>query len=574
MTRSDLYLNFIQRLSIRNEQAQLQKLTLWEPQKMIWERIADRLNQRKKIWLIALKARQEGVSTLIESLLVARTALDDMIHAQVIAHEKEATKRIWQMANTMVESHAGLKAVANKKHDKIFLGKSYLGISTAGSAHASRSGNFTCVHMSEVAFWPDPDAMLAVKQCVPDKMDTFCMIESTANGKVGDGQLFYQEWLRAERGESDFIPIFLPWFAIPKYCHEGYVYQDEWEWLTAEHRQTVAVLENLDEEELQLREQFKVTAGQLAWRRWVKINKCEDDVDKLHQEYPSTPEEAFVNSGLPFFRAKDLTPLEPEIRKGARCSVTADGTIRADVQGPLEIWVRPVPGRKYVIGADPSMGLDAKARSRSSAEILDMVTLEQVGEYEAAAAPHIFADHLVGMARYFNNALIAPEVQSSGGGGGREILKFIQDHKYWNLHRWSGSGPDKMKQTKSHLYGWETNARTRPRMLSWIRKVVLQRCATIHSRKLFQQFSDFGENDAGRDMALTGHDDLLFAYGIALVSRSENYIEPTTGVADPEPVDYARYGMKVQGDLQNVLREHRLTVLKGGKREIRSYLEL
>jgi len=61
-------------------------------------------------------------------------------------------------------------------------------------------------------------------------------------------------------------------------------------------------------------------------------------------------------------------------------------------------------------------------------------------------------------------------------------------------------------------------------MIARLREVVMERSSLIHSRLLLTQLRNFGENESGRLEALSGHDDLLFAYGIALMSRSENYV--------------------------------------------------
>lgn len=93
--------------------------------------------------------------------------------------------------------------------------------------------------------------------------------------------------------------------------------------------------------------------------------------------------------------------------------------------------------------------------SRSGAEVLDMETLEQVAEYDASTAPHEFARDLAGIGRLYNEALIAPEVQSSGGGGGREIIVYLREkYGYYNIHRWN-SKVDAIQRTPSHLLGWE-----------------------------------------------------------------------------------------------------------------------
>ena len=55
------------------------------------------------------------------------------------------------------------------------------------------------------------------------------VLESTANGLVGDGELFHNEWRAAIRGKSKLCPIFIPWFSMPKYRQDPPLPEDEWD---------------------------------------------------------------------------------------------------------------------------------------------------------------------------------------------------------------------------------------------------------------------------------------------------------------------------------------------------------
>jgi hypothetical protein len=58
--------------------------------------------------------------------------------------------------------------------------------------------------------------------------------------------------------------------------------------------------------EWQLREKNALTWEQLNWRRYTVANKCQGDEELFMQEYPSTPEEAFISSGRPKFNIPAL----------------------------------------------------------------------------------------------------------------------------------------------------------------------------------------------------------------------------------------------------------------------------
>jgi hypothetical protein len=508
LTRSDRWLKFIQKLKIRARNRKIIPLEFNHPQRRVWDEVAPKIDRLEPIRLIILKARREGISTEIESWLMTMIASGDNVNALVTAHQKKPAGKIWSMSKLFVTSSPILSSLATVGANKIEIGRSILEVATAGSPESERGGDLTAWHASEAAFYPHPEVMTATMQSLPDSKDIFTIgvLESTANGKVGDGALFYQEWTRAIEGDSEWVPIFLPYHEFPEYSLPG-----------------IAV-ENLDAEEFELRKRFELTDAQLAWRRWKIANDLQGDIDKFHQEYPAFPE-------------------------GTRGSIDPDGTFHATPKGPVEIFVWPQDGHEYVVGGDSSMGIEDKdetgpgSHSRSAAEVIDMETMEQVAEYDGVSPPHLFARHLAGLGRLYKNALLAPEVQSSGGGGGRELIVYLRDLEYWNLHKWKQ--PDRVERTVGTLYGWETNARTRPRMLARIREVVMERSAVIHSRRLLTQLSSFGEADSGRMESLAGHDDLLFAWGIALVSRTENYYVMPHQSAPVAMPDWQSLGLRV-----------------------------
>src|SRR5690606_4193267 len=88
-------------------------------------------------------------------------------------------------------------------------------VSTAGSKGTGRGSTVHYFHGSEVAFWPNAEKHAAgVLQAVPQGNATEVILESTANGVGG---YFHTQWRKAEKGESDFIAIFVPWFWQSEY---------------------------------------------------------------------------------------------------------------------------------------------------------------------------------------------------------------------------------------------------------------------------------------------------------------------------------------------------------------------
>lgn len=507
-SRSQFYRRFIESLSIRPKDApNVVRFRFNEAQEIAWTQvIAPAIDARQPIRLMVLKARQMGMSTLIQGLLTARFVWDNFVNEKVIAHESDSTEHIWGMSKRMIE-HSPFAPFVGFAGNTMELGSSKYSVATAGSPHATRSMTMTALHLSEVALWRYPEAWIAAMQTVPMKGEPWLFVESTANGKVNEGALFYDEWNRAQAGKNKFTPLFIPWFALGEYELPNYRYKDE-------AGESSLVYELGDAEEAALKKQFNLRAGQLAWRRFMIEGYCRGDVEQFHQEYPDTPEEAFIQSGLPLFRSVDLIPFRREIREGRKFRIDPDGRFTLDPNGYLTIWKAPEAGHSYLIGADTSMGFDDASHSRSAAEVLDMDTLEQVAEYDCASPTYVMARHLAHLGTRYHNALLAPEITASGGGGGRELLVYLlKDHQYYNIYRYKHV--DHIKQNGGTMWGWETNVKTRSRMISRIVEVVKQKVCQIHSEALLSQLQSFGESDSGRYESLAGKDDLLFAFGIA-----------------------------------------------------------
>ena len=539
ISRAKFFRNFIHTLSIirkPEDETQLVEIIPFhfnEVQQLVWDRyVAPALDAREAMRFIVLKARQEGISTLFGGLMSARFCWDTVTRQKVIAHVGGSTQELWDMGERMIDSSPFSRFVT-KSGRTMQIGHSTYGCETAGSPQATRAFMLNVLHCSEAAMWPHPDAWIAAMQTVPVKGESWLFVESTAKGKTGQGELFYDEWKRASTGKTKRLtPIFLPWFWKKEYSLPRWCDQDDW---TPQTPKNVLVLADLTAEERELRRmvrtvyQQELTAGQLAWRRLVVADQCRDDEDTFNQEYPTTPELAFIASGTPLFPMRDILWLKNDVRPGRKFRLEGAGTeqelgtFRTDPKGYVEVWKPPEPGHQYVIGADTSMGFDDASHSRSAAEVIDLETMEQVAEYDCASPTFVMARHLAILGRRYNNALLAPEITASGGGGGRElIVHLLKDHQYYQLYRYKHV--DWIKHDPGRMWGWETNVKTRPRMIDRAIEAVRKRCALIHSDALLSQLQDFGESDTGRLEAETGKDDLFFAWSIALVVRSEEYV--------------------------------------------------
>ena len=135
-------------------------------------------------------------------------------------------------------------------------------------------------HNSEVGYWPNAtEHAKGILQAVPSTIGTEVFIESTARGV---GNYFHEQWQLADKGMSDFIPIFIPW------------YWDD------DYRRDVSDDFMPTYEEDDLKEFYGLNDEQLMWRRYKIMDFSSQGIDgtkAFQQEYPCNSTEAFQLSG-------------------------------------------------------------------------------------------------------------------------------------------------------------------------------------------------------------------------------------------------------------------------------------
>lgn len=492
-------------LKIRTKQGKLEKLTLNSTQRKINERI-DEL-QGKPIRILVLKARQMGVSTYTEGRIFHRSATTKLTNSLIIAHKEDASTNLFNMSKLFYEelppplrpmkkaSNAKELIFENPTPDPVEKQKnpglrSKIKIDTAKNLGAGRSDTIHNLHASEVAFWDNAETvMLGLLQSVPNTPNTMIIIESTANGVGG---YFYDLWQQAKNGENDFIPLFFPWFE-----HE-------------EYRMPVSDGFVLTGEEQELKSQYNLDNEQLAWRRWAIRNNCNGDPQLFSQEYPSNDMEAFLVSGRPRFDMPTLMEYLNQCEDGQRGYLERVGSTLKfipDPKGYIEVWDTPQRGKEYFIGGDVAKGLVTGDYSAAPVYNADK---NLVALWHGHIDPDLFADQIVTLGLYYNEALLAPEENNHG-------LTVINKAKqeYWNIYK--RTTHDKVTDETKEQLGWYTTEQSKKLAIDNLAKLVRERRIGIKSKKFVQELMTYIIEDDGKTNAQEGsHDDIVMASAIIL----------------------------------------------------------
>lgn len=275
-------------LKIRPKAGSLAPFLFNPAQRELHRLIEEQKAKTGKVRAIVLKARQMGISTYIAARFYKQTTSNPGLRTIIIAHEKPASNNLFKLVKRFHDNMAdetrpsvGISNAQELIFDKIDSG---YGVTVATEEGAGRSDTSQMVHASEASRWVNmAEQLAALLQTVPRLDGTEVVIETTGNVY---GDEFHQFWRAAEKGENEFIPIFLPWSIDPSYRAkppEDFKPTDE--------EATLASLHGLDNE-------------QLYWRR-LKISEMRDE-NRFKSEYPLTAAEAFLASQFDSFITADL----------------------------------------------------------------------------------------------------------------------------------------------------------------------------------------------------------------------------------------------------------------------------
>lgn len=468
-------------------------LILKPAQLQLVELVERLIEERGKARVIILKARQQGMSTATGGYLYFKVSQNEARKAIVVTHKADSTETLFDMTKRF---HLGVNDLVrpstrhNSKRQLDFdrLKSGYV-VATAGGKGIGRGNTFFYAHLSELAFWPSDSAeenFNGLMQAVSPADGTVVVIESTANGV---SNLFYQEWQKAVAGESEFFPLFIPWHAEAEYrhpCPSPLTHTDEEARLVLEHE--------LDDEQLMFR----------------RIKVAEIGLEHFCQEYPSSPEEAFLTSGAPVFPPEHLSKQQANVRDPlATYSVDSQG-LNPNSRGAFAVWQEPLPGEQYFVSGDVASGLTAKGKDFSVSHVMD-ADGQVVARYRAQIHPDIFALHLQQIATHYNEARVIVENNQHGGTVLNELYKHLG---YTNVYTQIKVNNETDEETVT--LGFNTNKRSKPLIIDKLKKAIREDLINIPCKVTMAELSTFVEKPDG-SMGAEGrnHDDCVMSLALA-----------------------------------------------------------
>lgn len=537
------------------------------PQRRLVERFERMRLAGKPIRLILLKARQWGGSTCTQIYM----AWIQLVHMRswnslIVGHVKDASVEVKDMFDKMLENYPiellyEMGEEFNPKDPKI-VGVGNTGnihkipqrnckikIGTAERPNSARGGDSVLVHCTEVAFWTKTEG-----KTPEDIIRSACsgagylpmsliVYESTANGT---GNFFHHEYNSAKNGESAFESLFIPWFEIEMYALPV---EDEYEfakWLY-ENRS------NADEPN------EKSESGRYYWKlwemgatfeniRWYMAKRSEYTCHAdMAAEFPSDDVEAFKHTGERVFDDYQVESFRKSCRKPkfvgdvyGRANTGKD-CLKAlkfseDHQGVLWVWNLPEKDEedeyvkdRYLVVVD--IGGRSRKADWSVITVFDRYWMMEGGKPVVVAQWRGHIDHdllawkSAQIAAFYNNALLVIESNTLetkdqdrdvDGDQSLFILNQIKE-VYDNLYARSGTDEDSIVEGKETKYGWHTNVRTKPMIITTLIKMIREHAYIERDERCLDEYRTYEKKENGSYGAISGrHDDMLMTRAIGL----------------------------------------------------------
>ena len=491
--------------------------------------MADLQASKRLIRIISVKARRVGFSRYFDAVGVAfmftYPRIKGRLMAQLDSTAEELMESIAIMRGCLPYPHQLKWDLGQTAPSRLVFphpqGASILQSFTARTPGSGRGSGISFLHLTEAAHYPINSPFSAILPTVQPNKNTMIAIESTANGKLGKGQKFYEYWTNAadisQKSHNDFVRFFVPWMEDP------YSRADP----------SIAADAPIDDEERILLKSG-VDRAQLAWRRRSIATDFGGRIQGFMEENPSSPEEAFISTGMPAFTTEEQHIVSLSVKKPVeQGELILDGNkvkFLPRTEWPLVFWEMPKPGNEYYIGWDSARGFDvdrpdAPPGDFAAGVVWNGTTGEMAARFMDRANTRVQASILNALGRYYctqeisqrHYAMLAIELT---GNLGLEVQARLREEYQYPLDRfyyWRGRD-DKVTKRRGFSIGWETNSRTRDLMFANFRTGIRDKACVIRDEVCASQIAGATMLESGWNVR-RGHDDVMVASMIAWTAR-------------------------------------------------------
>lgn len=411
---------------------------------------------------IILKSRQMGISTTSAGITMWRMMFRDNQTITIIANKQKVAKNL---LNKIIQMYKNLPTWFKQICPMQFKNATSFGLKNGSEVYVQAA--------TEDAGRSRANSLLIIDQMAIINDRLARQIWGSANLTLatggdcillstpkGIGSQFHQLWTNAEAGKNGFNFIRLPWFLNPDF-------NQQWR----------------DAQTLQLGQKL---AAQQCDCSFLSSSDTVLDLGILNQYYQQRQE-----------------------------------PIRKMLKQHLWIWKLPEPGKKYVIGADVARG---DGSDYSAFHVIDVVTMQQVAQYQHKQDTSVYGKILVNIACLYNNAFLACQNATHGWDTIKTIIQSGYTNYYTTLKNETSYSTDKINNQmlsidQNRVPGFTTSNKTRPLIINKMKSFIRNRTITLNSVRTIQQLTTFIYKN-GKPQAMSGkNDDLVMSLAIAIWAR-------------------------------------------------------
>lgn len=479
----------------------------------------DRLNQAiadfeagiiTEISLLVLKGRQQGFTTVVTALQLAYCITHKNFQGFTLADKSDNSEAIFQNKAKFPYSQLpeALKPSEkfNNRRQLLFekLNSSWAVDTATKNVGRSRTVNF--FHGSECAFWADGIAF--VQGALGEAFTRNCIKiwESTANG-FNDYQKMWDS--------GAHINCFYEWWRTREYRIQFHSEEQKQEFIEKIQRMKGWIWERLRwlmEKDLE--------PEQLFWY-WNKFDKYLDK-DLIKQEYPCTPQEAFLLSGKNVFDTAIILERLTKIPKPLKVGYFRydyDGLRITNIEwvndkaGYINLYQMPnVPAfTQYCIGGDTA----GEGSDFFTGHVLDAKTGVQVAHLRHQFDADQYTRQMYCLGKFYKDALIGIEANF-------DSYPIMELQRLGYQNQYAREAQDTYTGKTEKRFGFKTTSLTRPTAISRLIEVVREHPDTINDKETLEELLTIIRNEKGRiEAPQGGHDDDMMGLAIAHQIRDQ-----------------------------------------------------
>ena len=513
--------------------------------------------KRNEIAFLILKGRQQGFTSLITAYQLAASILHRNFEGFTLADVESNAQTIFE--NKAKYPHSQLppclrptEKFNNRKELRFSTINSAWAVATA-TKNVGRSRTINFFHGSEAAFWQVPMGQIQAAM-KPAFTPTGCIIiyETTANG-FND---FKDMW-----DSGAYINCFYEWWRTDEYRHSFESKQKE-----IEFEDLIKNGHDWISERLRWLRKHGLDTEQLYW--YYNTYQGLTDKETIKQEYPCTPEEAFLMSGRPVFNIENIVKRIAFLRQKYKKKPYKEGYFKFDWENPetedriiessikfvesaeknwIRIYEKPKDGVPYVVGGDTK----GEGSDFYTATCVNNITGNRAASLHknlSISKPYVHQVYCLGM--YYNKALVGVEINFNTG-----VTEELQRLNY--PRQYVRRKFDEYTKKREPRYGWKTDGVTRPLIIDRYATLLSEHIELINDIPTLEEAMTFVYDEKGRPDAISGkHDDLIISDMIAEQIREQQTRK------NAKDIKRMKYTKEMWEDYRNASAEERKRIVE------------